>query len=67
MRLRAANRSRMEQEGYMKINISIRGQIEEGVGFVVTRVLGRCLLGMNILSKFEHDEWRRVSNQVVVD
>ena len=37
------------------------------VGFVVTRVPSVCLLGMNILSKFEHNEWRGISNQVVVD
>ena len=67
LRLRTPNGSRVEQEGYVNINISIRGHIEEWVGFVVTRVPGVHLIGMNILPKFEHNEWRGVSNQVVVD
>ena len=37
------------------------------VGIVVTRVPSVCLLGMNIQSKFEHNEWRGVSNQVIYE
>ena len=64
LRLKAANGMGVHNYGNVMVDIELWGKVLKGVGLVVTKTDGVCILGMNILAMIEYSNWELGSNQV---
>ena len=52
LELKAANGLKVLNSGNVRVDIELRGKLIKGAGFVVSSN-GRCLIGMNIISRYK--------------